>query len=77
MAADGTRLTQFYAASAACTPTHWSILTGRYPLRWGITKHFPGEGQHLPPESVTLPELLKAEGYRTTHVGKWHLGGLD
>lgn len=76
LAAEGARMTQFYAASAVCTPTRASVLTGRYPLRWGITRHFPDDEQHLPPESITLPELLKGAGYRTAHVGKWHLGGL-
>ena len=76
LAAEGTRMTQFYSASAVCTPTRASILTGRYPLRWGITRHFPDDEQHLPPESVTLAELLQSAGYRTAHVGKWHLGGL-
>jgi len=76
LALEGTRMTQFYSASAVCTPTRASILTGRYPLRWGITKHFPDDEQHLPPESVTIAELLKEAGYGTAHVGKWHLGGL-
>jgi len=76
LAAEGTRLTRFYASSAVCTPTRAAILTGRYPLHLGITRHFPDDERHLPPETVTLAELLQDAGYRTAHVGKWHLGGL-
>ncbi|MBI1354905.1 MAG: sulfatase-like hydrolase/transferase [Acidobacteria bacterium] len=76
LAAHGTRLVNYYSTSAVCTPARASLLTGRYPLRLGITKHFPDDESHLPAESVTIAELLQAAGYRTGHVGKWHLGGL-
>jgi arylsulfatase A-like enzyme len=76
LAEGGMRLTHFYAASAVCTPTRASILTGRYPLRFDIRRHFTDGPEHLPPGTVTLPKLLKRAGYRTGHVGKWHLGGL-
>ena len=76
LAETGTRFTQFYAASAVCTPTRASILTGRYPLRFDIQGHFPDDESHLPQGVVTLPKLLKQAGYSTAHAGKWHLGGL-
>lgn len=76
LARAGTRLTRFYAASAVCTPTRASILTGRYPLRFDIRAHFPDDESHLPRGVVTLPGLLRQAGYATAHVGKWHLGGL-
>lgn len=76
LAKKGTRFTQFYAASAVCTPTRASILTGRYPLRFDIQGHFPDDESHLPRGVVTLPRLLKQAGYSTAHAGKWHLGGL-
>ena len=76
LARGGTRLTHFYAASAVCTPTRASILTSRYPLRFDIRRHFTDGPEHLPPGTVTLPKLLRRAGYRTGHVGKWHLGGL-
>ncbi len=77
LAKRGMRWTQFYAASAVCTPTRASVLTGRYPLRFDIRKHFTDHEEHLPRETVTLPKLLKQAGYATAHMGKWHLGGLN
>ena len=76
LAAEGMTFTKFYAASAVCTPTRTSILTGRYPLRFSINKHFNDIDRWLPESATTVAELLKDAGYNTAHVGKWHLGGL-
>ena len=76
LATEGLRCNRFYAGSAVCSPTRASVLTGRYPLRFGITKHFNDRNQWLPESATTVAELLKDAGYNTAHVGKWHLGGL-
>ena len=76
LASEGKKFMRFYAASAVCTPTRASVLTGRYPLRFGITKHFNDVNRWLPESATTVAELLKGAGYNTAHVGKWHLGGL-
>jgi len=71
MAADGIRFDRFYSASAVCSPTRASCLTGRNPFRTGI---FNANNGILRPEEITLPELLKEHGYTSGHFGKWHLG---
>ena len=84
---DSMRFTQAYAACHVCSPTRASILTGKYPARLHLTDWLPGRKdfafqklknariqQHLPLAEVTLAEVLKKHGYRTAHIGKWHLG---
>ncbi|ELP30745.1 arylsulfatase A [Rhodopirellula baltica SWK14] len=76
LASEGLKCDRFYAGSAVCSPTRASVLTGRYPLRFGITKHFNDRNGWLPESATTVAELLSGVGYNTAHVGKWHLGGL-
>ena len=73
MAKEGVRFNRFYAASAVCSPTRASCLTGRHSVRLGI--HGANNG-HMPSNEQTLAETLKGSGYRTGHFGKWHLGTL-
>ena len=74
MAAEGLKLTSFYAAPL-CTPSRAALLTGRYPNRSGLYRVlFPEDTTGMPPEEVTMAEALSAGGYRTMAVGKWHLG---
>lgn len=75
-AKQGCRFTQFYAACAVCSPSRSSILTGRTPYRNGVFNWIPeGSEVHLRASEIALPKLLKAKGYATCHVGKWHLNG--
>ena len=74
LAADGLKLTSFYAPSALCSPSRAGLLTGRHPYRTGITSWIPHDsGVFLRSEEVTLAETLKAVNYQTAHIGKWHL----
>jgi len=75
LASDGLRFTDFYAACAVCSPSRGATLTGRFSVRAGIYSwiHTSHE-MHLRAEETTIAELLKAQGYSTAHIGKWHLG---
>jgi len=75
MAAEGARLTDFYVASPFCSPSRAALLTGRLPARCGVPYVlFPSEHTGLPPEEITIAEMLKPAGYATALIGKWHLG---
>jgi arylsulfatase A-like enzyme len=79
IAQTGLRFERFYSAAPVCSPTRGSCLTGRHPFRYGIFGANSGDGEDpsrfpLPPQEVTLAEILAAEGYATGHFGKWHLG---
>lgn len=75
LAAEGLRFTDFYAAAPVCTPSRAALLTGRYAIRSGMNAVlFPDSKGGLPQSEVTIATALKGVGYRTAHVGKWHLG---
>ncbi|MFH1706923.1 MAG: sulfatase [Planctomycetota bacterium] len=84
LAAQGMRFSDAYAACPVCSPTRASILTGRYPARLGITDWIGGGTRgrlidapylhYLPCTETTIAAALRDGGYRTYHVGKWHLG---
>jgi len=81
MAAEGRKFTSFYVTSGVCSPSRSSLMTGCYPKRVGLHQNekgqgvlFPGNQRGLNPSEITLAEVLKARGYATGIVGKWHLG---
>lgn len=79
MAAEGQKWTNFYAGASVCTPSRAALLTGRLPIRSGMSsnKHrvlFPDSQHGLPSKELTLAEQLKKANYTTACIGKWHLG---
>ena len=82
LAQEGLRFTDFHSNGAVCSPTRAALMTGRYQQRAGLPAvvvadpkrpvHFHG----LQDVETTLPEALRAHGYRTAIFGKWHLGYL-
>jgi arylsulfatase A-like enzyme len=88
LAAEGLRFTTAYVASPICSPSRAAIMTGHAPARLQLTTFIPGRPdtpsqrmlhppmrQQLPLEEQTLAERLRAVGYATAMIGKWHLGG--
>lgn len=86
----GIRFTNAYAASPVCTPTRASLLTGQHPARLQMTiwrEAALSRGNRrllqpicldsLPPEKLTIAELLKEKGYYNVHLGKWHVGRAE
>ncbi len=81
LAASGIKFTQGYSNSPVCSPTRFALMTARYQyrLRGALDEPINSKSKGsatlgLPPELPTLPSLLKASGYRTALIGKWHLG---
>lgn len=76
LAAEGTRFTQAYVAAPVCAPSRAALLTGKYPQAAGVAGNTSAAvGSHgMPNEQYTLAELFKDNGYKTGHIGKWHLG---
>ena len=76
IAKEGVRMTDAHSSSAVCTPSRYSVLTGRYCWRsrlkrwvlWGF------EPPLIEPQRLTVASLLRSKGYATAAIGKWHLG---
>lgn len=75
LARSGIRFTSGYVSGPYCSPTRAGLLTGRYQNRFGHEFNPGGKGQGMPLSETTLAERLRALGYSTALIGKWHLGG--
>lgn len=79
MAHEGQKWTNFYVGASVCTPSRAALMTGRLPVRSGMTSNvnrvlFPDSKNGLPQTEVTIAEQMKKAGYATAAIGKWHLG---
>jgi len=75
IASQGLRFTNAYATAATCTPSRFSLLTGKYAWRKAGTNIAPGDAALIiPTNEETMPGMLQKAGYQTAVVGKWHLG---
>ncbi|KAL8576161.1 hypothetical protein ACOMHN_027819 [Nucella lapillus] len=81
LATQGVKLTHSVAAASMCTPSRAAFLTGRYPIRSGMTSPnmvrsfiFTASASGLPASEVTIGEMAQEVGYRTAFLGKWHQG---
>lgn len=81
MCSQGQKWTNFYVAASVCTPSRAALMTGRLPIRNGMCSDKwrvlgPESTGGLPRNEITIAKALKAQGYATACVGKWHLGHL-
>ncbi|QGN54148.1 sulfatase-like hydrolase/transferase [Novosphingobium sp. Gsoil 351] len=78
IAREGVRFTRGYVAFPVCAPSRAGLLTGRYPARFGFDRNPNGDPADpkggVPRTELMLPEAMKAAGYATKAIGKWHLG---
>lgn len=77
LAKSGIRFTQFYAASAVCSPSRAGLLTGLSPQAAGVPGNVGLTAEGMPSDRITMAEVFKEAGYRTAHIGKWHLGNHE
>ena len=76
LAREGMRFTDGHASSASCSPSRYTLLTGRYHWRTRLQSGIVGqwEAPLIAPDRLTIAGLAKQHGYRTAAIGKWHLG---
>ncbi len=85
LASQGTDFQQFTVASGVCSPSRTALLTGHFPARYRINRHFHHVRHHmangmpdwLSPDASMLPRVLGNHGYTTCHFGKWHLTNIE
>ena len=83
MAEEGILLTNFYVANPVCSPSRTAVMTGQYPARHRIHRHFTSDHDrnaslnmpdYLDPNATLITRMMQENGYKTGHFGKWHLG---
>ena len=76
LAREGMSFSDAHSTSAVCTPTRYSVLTGRYNWRSRLKRGIVGQWERplIEDQRLTLPEMLRGHGYDTACIGKWHLG---
>ena len=76
LAREGMRFTDAHSPSTVCTPSRYSLLTGRMAFRIPYRSVFEGVGGPclIKEDQLTLPQLLRNQGYTTAMTGKWHVG---
>ncbi len=76
LASEGMKFTDAHSPSTVCTPTRYSIMTGRMAFRLNYRGVFTGAGGPclITADRLTLPGMLKTAGYETAMFGKWHIG---
>ncbi len=74
LANNGLRFTNGYSSSATCSPSRYALMTGTYPWRNKRAKILTGANLIIDIDEMTIPKMLKTQGYQTAIVGKWHLG---
>ncbi|MCM8527510.1 MAG: sulfatase-like hydrolase/transferase [Lentisphaeraceae bacterium] len=74
LANEGIKWTQFYSAAPVCSPSRAALLTGLTPQAAGVPGNVGLTSEGMPSDRVTIAEQLKADGYKTANIGKWHLG---
>ena len=85
MAEDGLLVTNFYVANPVCSPSRTAVMTGQYPARHHIHRHFADHEHNaannmpdfLDPKVTLVTRLMQENGYKTGHFGKWHLGSSE
>jgi len=81
LAAQGMRLTSYYAGSSVCSPSRMGLMSGAYPARlgwqWGVMGYGMAMNSGLSSDVFTIAEAFRAGGYRTALSGKWHLGSRN
>ncbi|HEV7346906.1 sulfatase family protein [Telluribacter sp.] len=73
LAAAGVRCTDGYASAATCAPSRLGLMAGRYQQRMGAYSNTTAPQAIIPKDHLFLPQMLKKAGYRTAHIGKWHI----